>query len=59
MDEHNLAVRDARGRVLGATTLAPGQTRRVDLNLPSGTYTLFCSLFNHEQLGMSSTLIVR
>jgi plastocyanin len=59
MDEHNLAVRDAQGRVLGTVAVDPGQTQTLTLSLHAGTYTLFCSLYNHEQLGMRSTLTVR
>jgi uncharacterized cupredoxin-like copper-binding protein len=59
MDEHNLKLRDAHGHVLAGMTVEPGQTQTLTVNLPAGSYTLYCSLYNHEQLGMKSTLTVR
>jgi len=59
MDEHNMTVRNAQGQVLGAVTVEPGQTQQLALSLAPGSYTVFCSLYNHEALGMHTTLTVR
>ena len=59
MDEHNLTIEDSHGNVLGLVTVEPGQTRTIDVRLAAGSYHLFCSLYNHAALGMSSTLTVR
>jgi uncharacterized cupredoxin-like copper-binding protein len=59
MDEHDLSVRDAQGRVLGRVVVEPGQTQTLTVSLPAGSYTLFCSLYDHERLGMRAPLTVR
>jgi plastocyanin len=59
MDEHNLTIEDSHGRALGLVTVQPGQTQTIHARLARGSYRLFCSLYNHAALGMSSTLTVR
>src|SRR5204863_296200 len=57
-DPHNLVV-DRQGTVaLSFPTLAPGGDQRQTLTLKRGTYTLYCSLLNHKDLGMQATLTV-
>jgi hypothetical protein len=60
-DEHNLTVDDAAGRTVGEIDLpAGGDTQSLVLeNLPPGDYRLYCSLLNHDALGMHATLTLR
>lgn len=56
---HNVTIRDASGKVLAATAdLKPGETATLTVDLPAGTYTMFCSLPGHESLGVKGTLTV-
>jgi plastocyanin len=59
-DEHNLNVLPSEGPPAGsfptAASQAVGQQTMV---LRAGTYTLFCSLPEHEQKGMKATLLVQ
>ena len=57
-DDHDLAV-EASGTTITSQFLGPGTTATLDLVLPRGTYTLFCSLADHRTLGMETTLAVR
>jgi len=58
-DEHNLNVALGEGSLAGwfASTPAKG-VRDQAFELRPGTYTLFCSLAEHEQKGMKATLVV-
>ena len=60
-DGHDLAVRTASGRVLGAIgEVRPGKTARLSLRLRKpGRYRLFCSLEGHEAKGMHALLRVK
>ena len=56
---HNVSIRDASGKVVGATKdLTPGQSETLTVKIPGGSYTLFCSLPGHESLGIKGTLTV-
>jgi uncharacterized cupredoxin-like copper-binding protein len=56
---HNLYIGDASGTVLlHSRTLAAGQSDTIRGSLPPGTYTTYCELPGHEDLGMKGTLIV-
>jgi plastocyanin len=55
---HTFRIRSANHTVLKVTTLPPGGTKSRSFNLTAGKYTMFCALSNHEELGMSGTLIV-
>ena len=57
-DDHNLAVRGG-GREYGKLDVAPGQSDTMTLNLWLGSYTLYCSLPDHEAAGMSVNINVR
>jgi plastocyanin len=59
MDMHDFSVRDAHDNVLSSTPLASGATAVVSIKLTPGRYTLFCSLSNHEALGMHARLTVK
>jgi len=58
-DDHNLTVRDDRDRDLGKIDLAPGDVGTLTVTLVLGTYTLYCSLPDHEAAGMKATINVR
>ena len=56
---HNVSIRDASGTLVGATKdLEPGQSATLTVDLPAGSYVLFCSLPGHESLGVKGTLTV-
>jgi plastocyanin len=57
-DDHNLSVRSGATEY-GRLDLAPGGTDSLVLELPTGTYTLYCSLQDHEQQGMRADITVR
>jgi plastocyanin len=59
MDAHDFSIRNAGGAVLSSTPLASRASTVVTLSLPRGSYTLYCSLSDHESLGMRATLVVR
>jgi len=60
-DEHDLHIRPAAGSadVAAFPTILPGSHQDATFALAPGTYTLYCSLPGHEQLGMKATLVVR
>lgn len=58
-DEHNLNLTDG-GELAGSLpNTHPEELRQLTLNLKAGSYTLFCSLPEHEQRGMKATLVVQ
>jgi len=63
---HNLQIEippedpDEQTETLGETpTAQPGTTVSASVNLKPGTYLMRCSLANHDDLGMTGTLVVR
>ncbi len=60
-DGHDLAVRNAEGRVLGSVPeLRPGQRDSLRVRLRrTGRFTVFCTLEGHEAKGMRAWLVVR
>jgi plastocyanin len=60
-DEHNLhtAQRAEGSEAEAFPNTLPGAHPDLTLNLRPGTYTLFCSLKDHEAKGMKATLAVR
>jgi hypothetical protein len=60
-DPHDLAIRDAHGKVLATLPrLAPGGQAVLKVRLRKvGTYRLFCTIADHEQRGMRTKLRVR
>jgi plastocyanin len=59
-DEHNLYVMPGEGSLAGSFANTPAKgIRDQQLELRPGTYTLFCSLPEHEQKGMKATLVVQ
>ena len=56
---HNVSIRDTSGTVVGATKdLKSGQSETLSVDIPAGTYVMFCSLPGHESLGIKGTLTV-
>lgn len=59
-DEHNLNVLPAEGSAAGSfSDTASGGVSDQAMILRAGTYTMFCSLPEHEQKGMKATLVVQ
>ena len=59
-DEHNLHAQSEEGPEAGSIpNTQPGGHPQLALELRPGSYTLFCSLPEHEKLGMKATLVVR
>lgn len=60
-DDHDLRIRRNRDDVVIADggIVHPDTTGTIRLRLKPGRYTLFCSLADHEALGMSWGLIIR
>jgi plastocyanin len=59
-DEHNLHIRPAGGGPdLGAVGIVlPSHHADVELHLAPGSYTLYCAVPAHEELGMKATFTV-
>jgi len=58
-DEHNLNILPAEGEVVDSFANTPAHvSTEQEVVLKAGTYTLFCSLPEHEKKGMKATLIV-
>lgn len=60
-DEHNLHIRPAGGGAdVGAVGIVlPGHHSDVEFQLEPGTYTLYCAIPAHEELGMKATFTVQ
>src|SRR4051794_33471115 len=59
-DDHDLAVRDPRGRIIASTgVVRHGALGRLRVRLRPGRYVLVCTLGDHEALGMRTVLVVR
>jgi hypothetical protein len=58
-DDHDFSVRDAGGSVLANEVVRPGDGVTVRLSLAPAAYTLYCSIDDHEQLGMRADITVR
>jgi plastocyanin len=57
-DPHNLILEKAGTIAFTFGTLDPGGDARRTLTLTPGTWTLYCSLLDHRDLGMQATLRV-
>jgi plastocyanin len=55
---HTFRIRAKTRNVLAFTTLQPGESKTRSFKLKRGTYTMYCVLANHEELGMYGTLVV-
>jgi plastocyanin len=57
-DPHNLILERQGAVAFSFPTLGPGENQRQTVNLAHGSWTLYCSLLNHKDLGMQATLSV-
>lgn len=58
-DEHNLNIESGEGQIASSFPDAPSKgVRDQTVEMRPGTYTLFCSLPEHEKKGMKATLVV-
>ena len=62
-DPHTLAIADSGGHQLSDTVAVPaghtGPPFALTINLPPGTYVLFCTLPQHAADGMETTIVVK
>jgi plastocyanin len=56
---HDLRVRRNGSELGGAPVITAGKTSTASLSLPAGDYEFFCSVGDHEKLGMLGELEVR
>jgi len=57
--QHDVAVADSSGKVLGQTNLVSSSTANTTVNLQPGTYTFYCTVPGHREAGMQGTLTVK
>jgi uncharacterized cupredoxin-like copper-binding protein len=56
---HDLAIEGVKGKEPKTPLIDPGQSARLQANLPIGKYTFYCTVPGHEQLGMKKEVTVR
>ena len=56
---HQLAIGRGRSALERTPVIAPGGRATLDVRLPRGTYRLFCTLSNHDTLGLYGSLVVK
>jgi plastocyanin len=56
---HDLRVRRGDEELGGTAIFGPDQTKSARVTLESGTYEIFCSVGDHESLGMKGKLVVK
>ena len=57
--QHDVAVADSSGKILGQTNLVSSGTANATVNLTAGTYTFYCTVPGHKEAGMQGTLTVK
>jgi plastocyanin len=55
---HSLRIRGATKNILNFEFLRPGESRTREFSPGAGTYTMYCVLANHEELGLHGKLRV-
>ena len=55
---HTLRIRGATKNILAFTTIRPGESKTRQFSPAPGTYTMYCALANHEELGLHGKLTV-
>lgn len=56
---HDLKLAQGAKVLAGTKLIEPGQSASFTVNLPPGTYKMFCSVPGHEQAGMKGTITVK
>jgi plastocyanin len=57
--QHDVAVADSSGKILGQTDLVSSGTANTTVDLTAGTYTFYCTVPGHREAGMQGTLTVK
>jgi uncharacterized cupredoxin-like copper-binding protein len=57
--QHDVAIADSSGKVLGQTNLVSSGTASTTVDLQPGTYTFYCTVPGHKEAGMEGTLTVK
>jgi plastocyanin len=57
--QHDVAVADSSGKILGQTNLVSQGTANATVSLTPGTYTFYCTVPGHRDAGMQGTLTVK
>jgi plastocyanin len=57
--QHDVAVADSSGKVLGQTDLVASGTANATVDLQPGTYDFYCTVPGHREAGMEGTLTVK
>jgi plastocyanin len=57
--DHRLAIGRGRFALGRSATVPPGAAATLTVRLPPGRYRLFCTISNHDTLGMYGSVVVR